>query len=173
MKQQFLLLLIASSTLLFSCQKETTLADDEAIVSVANSKNNQENSVPFKGDYTTTVTVLQGPPLLRQRIMGTGQATHLGESSFTALSTVTIVPPPPFQVNGTSVFTAANGDEFFTEFTGTSTPIGNGKSSVVITHTITGGTGRFENATGSFVGNTIADPSQPTGSISYIGTINY
>jgi hypothetical protein len=42
-----------------------------------------------------------------------------------------------------------------------------------VTHTITGGTGRFENATGSFVGNTIADPSQPTGTISYTGAINY
>jgi len=74
----------------------------------------------------------------------TGNATHLGR--FTVTADWTIGTGGGI---GTSTWTAANGDEFSTSFR---------RSGVVApptitfteTHTITGGTGRFANASGSF-----------------------
>jgi len=44
---------------------------------------------------------------------------------------------------------------------------------VSITHIITGGTGRFQIATGSFVGPTIAFPGHSEGYIEHEGVIRY
>ena len=162
------------SAVLLSCQKELSSKQDiaaEMATTASNAKSGK--AVPFKGEYTTTVQVLSGPPQLRQRITGNGHATHLGESSFVANNTITIAPPPPFLATGTTVFVADNGDEFYTSFNGSSTPGPNGTSIVVVNHTIIGGTGRFSDATGTFTGNTIANPALPTGTITYNGTISY
>ncbi len=178
MKQLSVLLCLLACTYFFtSCKKdassllENRSATLESKSAAANST--KSKAVPFKGEYATTVQVLSGPPMLRQRITGTGHATHLGRSSFVALSTVNLTTAPPFGVSGTAIFYAANGDEFYTTFTGTSTPIGGGRSNVVVNHTITGGTGRFEDASGSFTGITVANPAMPTGSITYEGYISY
>lgn len=171
MKQQFLLLFIASSVCLLSCQKEI-ITNDESIASSANSNGkNSENQVPFIGDYVTTAVFLQGPAV--QRITGNGQATHLGQSMFVANATVNLSTPPPFAIAGTAIFTAANGDQFFTQFTGTNTPTGPGTSRGILNHTIVGGNGRFENATGSFTGIALVNQANPTNTVSFEGTINY
>ena len=171
MKQQFLVLLIAGSACLLSCQKEI-ITNDESITSSANSNaKNNENPVPFIGEYVTRAEFLAGPAV--QRITGNGQATHLGQSMFVANATVNFNTLPPFAIAGTSTFTASNGDQFFTQFTGTSTPTGPGTSRGVINHTIIGGNGRFENATGSLTGIAIVNQANPTNTVSYEGTINY
>ncbi|MEO7264094.1 MAG: hypothetical protein ABIW38_04230 [Ferruginibacter sp.] len=169
--KNYLSLVIVSVSMLFllSFTKTTNLC----LKNNAGVYKKMSHDVPFKADYSTVVRVLHGPPLLQQEITGTGKATHMGQSSFTALSTVNLTTAPPFQVTGTAIFRSANGDEFYTEFAGTSTPVGNGTSHVVLTHTLTGGTGRFDNASGSFMGSTIANPQNPVGSISYLGYINY
>jgi len=107
--------------------------------------NHQE--VPFKGRLDGTATITGGPPFLSVSIEGTGNATHLGRF------TVEI----PHLVNtmnrtstGTYQFTAANGDTLTAGFTGQATLTAPGVLSVVETATITGGTGRFAGATGSF-----------------------
>lgn len=172
MKQKFLLLLTAISTIFFSCQKETLPAEENMVSAAApNASKNNENDVPFKGFYITRAEFLAGPAV--QRITGTGQATHLGESSFIANATVNFSTLPPFAIAGTAVFTAANGDQFFTQFTGTSTPAGIGTSRGVINHTIIGGTGRFEDATGNLTGIAIVNAANPTNTVSYDGNINY
>lgn len=175
MKKQLLLFSgVFVAFVLLSCQKElSTKQDPSPEITTASSNGKVGKAVPFKGEYTTTVQVLSGPPQLRQRITGLGHATHLGESSFVANNTIYITLPPPFQAAGTTVFVADNGDEFYTSFTGTSTPGPNGTSIVVVHHTITGGTGRFADATGTFTGNTVANPALPTGNITYDGTISY
>ena len=175
MKKQLLLFSsILVTAVLVSCQKElSSKKDNSAEIATTSSDAKVAKAVPFKGEYTTTVQTLSGPPQLRQRITGIGHATHLGESSFVANNTVYITPPPPFLAAGTTIFVAGNGDEFYTSFTGTSTPGPNGTSTVVINHTITGGTGRFSDAAGTFTGNTIANPALPTGTITYDGTISY
>lgn len=128
-------------------------------------------AVPFKGSYNTTFERLQGPPIISQIIHGLGDATHIGESSFTATVTVNVSTPPPFAVNGTTTFTAANGDEFYTVVTGTNTPTGPGSTRAVLVHTIVGGTGRFVNASGTFTGIAINTPTSST--VTFDGNISY
>ena len=111
--------------------------------------------------------------MLQQQITGVGNMSHMGNSTFVALATLNFTTPPPFQLGGTALFTAANGDTFTTSFAGTATPNGQGANEVLMTHTITGGTGRFSDATGTIVGHTIAVPGHAEGFITYEGTINY
>ena len=108
----------------------------------------KDQEVPFKGSLEGAATITPGtPPFLSVSIEGTGNATHLGRF------TVEI----PHFVNttnrtstGTYEFTAANGDTLTAGFTGQATLTAPGVLSVVETATITGGTGRFAGATGSF-----------------------
>ena len=97
--------------------------------------------VPFKGRAEYTLTAVEPDGTLRY--IGTGHATHLG--LFTA--DASLFPHGDGTFSVTAVFTAANGDQLFFigegEFT---TP-----TSVLGTATITGGTGRFEGATGDAV----------------------
>ena len=155
MKQQLsVLFVLASICLLASCKKE-----------------NVKKPVPFKGEYTTVAQFLDGPA--KQKITGTGNATHLGKSGFVADATVNLTTPPPFAIAGTAVFTAENGDKFYTRFTGTNTPTGTGTSRGDFIHTITGGTGRFNNATGSFTGIALVNAASPTNSVSFDGHITF
>ena|SRR5688572_23665486 len=163
MKSSILLLALTSSLFFFSCQKEAGVIHDPI--------NTSSNNVPFMGDYVTTAVFLAGPSV--QRITGVGTATHLGQNTFVANATVNFSTPPPFAVQGTAVFTAANGDQFFTSFTGTSTPTGPGTSRGDFVHTITGGTGRFSDITGTLVGVAIVTVGSPTNTVSYQGTINF
>jgi hypothetical protein len=108
--------------------------------------------VPFKGTLDATVTIAPvSPPVVSVRIEGTGNATQVGLYSieFTAVvnqATRTQVGP------ATIVITAANGDTITAEGTGgQATPVAPGVLSIVDPATITGGTGRFADATGSFV----------------------
>lgn len=165
-----MLLFTAASMFFISCQKENLSIGRENEDPGINSVNN-ENSVPFRGDYVTTHELLQGPAV--QRISGTGHATHLGASTFVANATVNFNTPPPFAISGTAVFTAANGDQFFTSFTGLSIPTGNGNSRGIINHTITGGTGRFEDASGSFTGLATVTQGSPTNTVTINGSIEY
>ena len=172
MKQLLSLSLITASFLLLSCQKEATQKEESNnIIPAAKAKMAQDR--PFKGSFTTTSEILQPAPILKTRITGTGNVSQLGKSTFVALSTLDFTTQPPFQLGGTATFTAANGDEIYTSFTGTSTPAGEGMLNVAMIHTITGGTGRFQNATGSFVGNTTAFPGHSEGYIEHEGTIRY
>ncbi len=160
MKQQFKSLLfcvLASMFLILSCKKEKS----------------QPKCSPIKASYTTTNEILSPPPMLQQRITGTGHSTHLGESKFVAISTVNLTTPPPFKLAGTATFYAADGDAFYTVFTGTSSPNSDGTSNVVINHDISGGTGTFKHATGKFTANAIADPKKPLGSVTSEGYICY
>jgi hypothetical protein len=175
MKQSIFFSAIVASFLLLSCQKDIIQKQKEPnnnnVVTAA--KGHMAKDRPFKGSYTTSSEILQPAPFLRTRITGTGHVSHLGYSTFVALSTLEFTSQPPFQLYGTATFTAANGDAFYTSFTGTSTPTGQGTLDIVMNHIIAGGTGRFENASGSFVGYTTAFPGHSDGYIEHEGTIRY
>jgi hypothetical protein len=174
MKQSIALSVIAASFLLLSCQKDDIQKAKESNNNVVDAaKVNMEKDRPFKGSYTTSSEILQPAPILKTRITGTGHVSQLGYSTFVAYSTLNFTSQPPFQLGGTATFTAANGDEVYTSFTGTSTPTAQGMLDVSMTHIITGGTGRFQNATGSFVGHTIAFPGHSEGYIEHEGVIRY
>ena len=96
--------------------------------------------VPFKGraEYTLTYAAPDGSVLVYN---GTGHATHLG--LFTADASL-FPHGDGSRFSATATFTAANGDQLFLIAEGAFTS----PTSVVGTATITGGTGRFEGATG-------------------------
>jgi hypothetical protein len=108
--------------------------------------------VPFEGALDAVVTITPiNPPVVSVLVEGTGNATHLGRYTleFTAVvnqATRTGIGP------GLMLFTAANGDTLTAESAGAgATVIAPGVLSTVDNGTITGGTGRFASATGSFV----------------------
>ena len=101
------------------------------------------SELPFKGTYEGLETVGTVPS--RHHLDATGNATHLG--LFTVTADWTVTTAGAIETNCT--WTAANGDELFTRFTrrGVFVPP---TATFTETHTITGGTGRFANASGTF-----------------------
>jgi hypothetical protein len=111
--------------------------------------------VRFKGTLEGPFTFVPDPPPSTFASVDfgplTGNATQLGRFTLQGPHRVNLADTPATAV-GTFVFTAANGDTLTASFTGlgtaTATP---GIFSIVETATITGGTGRFDGATGSFI----------------------
>jgi hypothetical protein len=100
---------------------------------------------------------------------GAGIATHLGRFTVTWTGTVDIS-------NGSGIgsfhFIAANGDSIFTEDVGQATPTETPNVfHIVEINTITGGTGRFAGATGSFTLERLVDVTTGFTSGSFNGTI--
>jgi hypothetical protein len=108
--------------------------------------------VPFKGSLegSYTVTVNPGPPPIGTfEGTGEGQATHLGRFTYEFPHTVNFGAAPP-RGDGVYIFTAANGDIVEADFIGYSTPLALGFVLVEEKAVITGGTGRFAEASGNF-----------------------
>lgn len=120
--------------------------------------------VPFKGSYEgDDVGTPLVPPLVSATVEAAGIATHLGKFTFTELVTVNTATG---MGSGIFLFTAANGDTVFGTISGQATFTPPNVLAIVELATITGGTGRFAGATGSFTvarlkntvtGETIAD----------------
>jgi hypothetical protein len=103
---------------------------------------------PLKGTETGTTTVNlvtgAGPS------DGTGQLSHLGtftvHSDFTSF---TLTGPNTFTYTGTETDVAANGDKLFSTLTGSGTFTSTTSENTEV-NTITGGTGRFADASGTY-----------------------
>jgi hypothetical protein len=109
-------------------------------------------SVPFAGSFNGAEVTTPNPPFPPSSLSVVGNwsgvATHLGRFTVESHHTVIIATRTAM---GTFTFTAANGDTVTASFTGQATPTANPDVlSVVEFGTITGGTGRFAGATGSF-----------------------
>ena len=98
-----------------------------------------QNQVPFKGTFQGSDTV--APPTITTRATGTG--THLGQFSFAHVITFPAL-------TGSSHWVAANGDSIDTTSVVVSSVLGPVVRTNTENHTITGGTGRFSGAQGSF-----------------------
>jgi hypothetical protein len=125
-------------------------------------------SVPFKGNFegTQRSTPLL-PPLAFVDASATGNATHLGRFTVEFSHTVNFATRTG---EGTYTFTAANGDTLTADFTGQAQP---GPIVSIVEHAIiTGGTGRFAGATGSFTVQRQFDPVTGTTKGSFEGTIS-
>ena len=121
----------------------------------------------FEGDVTHTPLI---PPFDSVLVEAAGEATHLGR--FT-LDIPHVVNRTTRMAIGTYEFTAANGDTLIAEFTGIATPTDvPGVLYIEETATITGGTGRFAGATGSFLSERWFDTVNLTTSGSFEGTIS-
>jgi hypothetical protein len=126
--------------------------------------------VPFQGRVRGDVTITPVPPLLSVLVEGTGQATQLGRFS---LAMPHVVNPASGTAIGSYQFTAANGDTLFADFTGQATPTATpGVLYIEETAIITGGTGRFAGATGSFTVERWFDTIAGTTIGSFEGTIS-
>ena len=128
-----------------------------------------EKKVPFRGSFQgVDIADVQFPKLFVDG-SGSGNATHLGRFTVTYELEVDLLTHETF---GSSVFTAANGDSLFTDIIGLATPTENADVvSIVEVHTITGGTGRFAGATGSFIRKYSLDRVTLVSSGSFDGTI--
>ena len=127
--------------------------------------------LPFKGSFEGDVTVTPlAPPFVMVDVEATGNATQLG--LFT-LDIPHVVNRATRTAIGTYEFTAANGDTVYAEFTGVATPTAiPGVLYIEETATITGGTGRFAGATGSFTSERHYDRVAGTTIGSFEGTIS-
>ena len=132
----------------------------------------QGHEVPFKGRWEGAVTArMPRPPgFLSISFEGTGNATHLGR--FTVEIRI-VLNTTNRTLTGTYEFTAANGDTLTAAFTGQSPlmPPGVPQTSVE-TATITGGTGRFASASGSFTAERAVDLATLLATGSFNGTIS-
>jgi hypothetical protein len=111
------------------------------------------NQVPFKGSLQghEIDTPQGGPPPTTLSVDGnaTGVATLVGQFSFSYQLTVILANGT---ATGSAQLIAANGDSVFTTVAGSSEPTTTpGVNSITEINTITGGTGRFAGAQGSFI----------------------
>jgi hypothetical protein len=101
-----------------------------------------QQQVPFKGTFQGNDTVTS----TTITTSGTGVATHMGQLSLTNILSLSTL-------SGTGHWVAANGDSIDTTFVSSAdfstAPLG--YITVTETHTVTGGTGRFAGAQGTFI----------------------
>jgi hypothetical protein len=132
------------------------------------------SEVPFKGRLEGSFAVAFDPPpspffSVSFEDVG-GSATQLGRFTVEA----------PHRVNtstgtaaGSLLFTAANGDRLTADFTGSSGPTETADVfAIVETATVTGGTGRFAGATGSFIVERLVNLATSFTTGSFEGTIS-
>ena len=131
-------------------------------------------NVPFKGRLAgvETTTGFTPPSTVSIVLEGTGNTTHLGR--------FTLVNPHDVDLStmtgcGPEVLTAANGDSVTAEGCGVATVVSGSPPfatlSIVEDYEITGGTGRFAGATGSYHVERIFDQATGVTTGSFEGTI--
>ena len=148
MRASSTVMLIASAFLLVGCNQTTSPASPTSVPAIGASPTSSplaasaaaQHQVPFKGTFRGSDTV--APPTITTSATGTG--THLGRYSFTHVITF----PPP--LTGSAHWIAANGDSIDTTSVIVSSVLGPVVRTNTENHTITGGTGRFSGAQGSF-----------------------
>lgn len=108
----------------------------------------------FEGDYT--VTPIPGTPTAALVVSASGHGSQIGAFE---LEIPHVVNFATLSATGSYEFTAANGDMLIGTFTGHATTIGtDGHYAMLVEQvTITGGTGRFAGATGSFTAVRLID----------------
>jgi hypothetical protein len=127
---------------------------------------------PFKGTAKAVETSVVVFPISSVTRDGTGTATLLGKYTSHASLQVNVTT---FVGTGTATFTAANGDTLTTSVVGQGTPntIPPTVLSIVEVYTITGGTGRFAGATGSFTLENTLDLSTHVSTGTFSGVIDH
>ena len=187
-----LTVIILSALFFTACSKESDiLLADNAKTGITSSGNLRQNERPFKGSFFTSIDpdpsntplVCSGGFPIPGRLLVHGNATHLGEliwqestlqHSSCALNTTTLV----LTTVVTGQLTASNGDRIF--YSGndvidvSNLLTGNGPTGTIAGEwTITGGTGRFQGASGSITISGSVDFTTIVVSFEAIGTITY
>ena len=128
-------------------------------------------TVPFKGKLEGIADPPQFEPppstSFTAHLLASGNATHLGRFTMDYTHRVT-----GLNGIGAATFTAANGDTLTTTAEGMATPASSPTAfTVVENHTITGGTGRFAGASGSFILTRSVDFADPYTAGSFEGSL--
>ena len=151
-----------------SCKKESVCEGSENLIT-----NNRPATAPFRGVFTATSEMISPAPAYQEALSGNGHASTLGRSIYIAVMDIDMSGTPPYPVTGGATFQTKSGGEFNTQFTGTSTPNGNGTSTVVLQHIVTDGIGKFINATGTLTSTSISDPANPATLITFSGGFGF
>lgn len=125
---------------------------------------------PFKGTVSAVETVVVAFPTASLTRDGTGTATYLGKYTVHIVMTINL---PTLSSTGTATFTAANGDTLTANVAGQATRTGPTTLSIIENYTITGGTGRFADATGSFTLESTVEQTTGVSSGTYSGVIDH
>ena len=124
---------------------------------------------PFRGSFQAVEIPAVQFPILTVVGSGAGIATQLGKFTMTYAAEVNLLTRVGI---GSVEFIAANGDRLFADILGQSTPTATPNLiSIVEILTITGGTGRFADATGSVISERLKDQATGNTSGSFDGTI--
>ncbi len=160
-RYRFALLLAGFSLLITSCHKED---------------NHHKKTVPLKGEFVTNLTLIvpASPGVLEQiRVTGTGSGTPFGKATYESDVKVDITASPEI-TSGTDTITAENGDQIFSTISGyIPGPDANGNVQVFNTHTITGGSGKYAGATGTYKVTSKGNIESLTGTATLDGMITY
>jgi hypothetical protein len=127
-----------------------------------------DDPLPFRGSLTAKEIDIVTFPTLLANGEAKGTATHLGRYAAIFEATVNVLDGT---ATGGYTFTAANGDQLFSTFTGLGVPAGGSLASITETLTITGGTGRFAGAGGTLVVQRTLDQTTGESSGSIEGSI--
>ena len=173
------LILAATCFLLAACStNQPTAPSSAALVDPSGAAMSETvQSRPFGGHCDTDIAILPPLPgdpanLLRLHIEYNCQLQHLGRTTAIAEQTVTFTGPTTAIASNTTTYTAANGDQLFATWSGTSVTEGQ-----LVTFSgperYLGGTGRFSGATGSSEITGTASFVTNTGQFTSAGTLTY
>src|SRR5262249_5398218 len=124
------------------------------------------DGVPFGMSYRGTFTPLQpapAPPTFVTTDTLTGVGTQLGHFTGTYPHEVNFAT---LTFNGLATFTAANGDKLLIQLGGSGSPTSATTFNITLQGTITGGTGRFQGASGSVAGSGTVNLGTDPGEVS-------
>ena len=131
------------------------------------------DQVPFRASFSTEVEIEFVYPFFYISVTGQGNASHMGAT--TAVTDNQVVNVIDGSATATYTLTGANGDTVVLEMIFQTTFLPNNAVTFEGSYTVTGGTGRFNGATGAGVlaGSAIATgPNTGVGAFSVAGTIS-
>jgi hypothetical protein len=137
--------------------------------------------VPFHATMNETFGIVPcDPTLICSPITGSGQATHLGQTSEASEVFVDLLHPPApgcLSETRTVTLTGANGDQITLALTGQSCvtagqPGTLTKGTAADAWVVTGGTGRYSGATGSGTNTAFIDGATLTAVTTFTGTLS-
>ena len=126
---------------------------------------------PFKGTVNAVETGTVVFPIRSITREGGGTATYLGKYTEHITAQINLLTS---HATGAATFTAANGDTLTATVEGQATPTTTpGVLSIVEVYTITGGTGRFAGATGTFTLHSTVNQATGVSSGTFSGAIDH
>lgn len=170
----YLFCLVACFALFITgCQKEglQSSSQKQDLGSSLQKQGQHKKAVPFKAVFQTIA--VNSPDFLIADVTGTGEGSHIGKSTFVGQA-VFVGPDNNFTGHGT--ITAANGDKIFATGIEGPGPIiddATGNFLLIYHSIITGGTGRFADATGTYTTTAHASIYNDKGTDFIEGTISY